>query len=141
MNREPKSQYLRLRITCTALAVLAALLLVVGAASAKVPSSEHDDLVAEVQAHIDHFTSVGNSGAATRWGTVLDRLEGEGGISDADLATWLAEAEANGWRRGKETLPKAIAALASQQDAPEAQDTPPPDLPPPEVQAVDPTRP
>ena len=96
-----------------------------------------DDLLDEVQAHIDYFTDVGNAGAAFRWGTVLDRLEGESGISDSSLATWLAQAEAAGWRRGKQTLPKVIEALKAPVEPP-AQSTPPADPPVAEVQTVDP---
>ena len=70
-----------------------------------------ESVIAEAEGHIAHFTSRNHPEAAVRWQSVVDRIAGEGGISDADLATWLAEAKAGGWRRGLQTLPKVIAVL------------------------------
>lgn len=75
-------------------------------------------LRAEIQGHIAHFLGLSKDGPARRWQSVLDRLDGKpGGIADAELAKWLADARRWRWRRGTETLPKVIAALEEESDA------------------------
>lgn len=75
-------------------------------------AGDRDDLIAEVQGHIAAFAGR-SQGAVDRWQTVLDRLNDNGGISDTDLQSWLDDANANGWGRGRDTLPKVIAYLAN----------------------------
>ena len=70
-----------------------------------------ETVIAEAMGHVSHFTSRNNPHAAARWQSVVDRLNRKGGISDGDLTAWLAQAKAGGWRRGLQTLPKAIAVL------------------------------
>ena len=66
------------------------------------------DLIAEIRSHITVFNQKGNLKAASRWRTIIDRIEGNGGISDQELAGWLRQAQQYHWGRGLKTLPKAI---------------------------------
>lgn len=75
-------------------------------------ANDRDALIAGVQGHIAAFTGR-NQGAADRWQTIIDRLNDNGGITDAGLASWLYDANANGWGQAKGTLPKVIAYLAN----------------------------
>ena len=65
---------------------------------------------AEIDGHIAHFTGK-NPKAVARWQSVIDRLDGNGGITDAELRVWMGQSERYGWRRGLQTLPKAMEAL------------------------------
>ena len=81
------------------------------------------NLIAEVQAHIDDFTARNHQNGVNAWTSVLKRLNNQpGGISDAKIASWLADSQQHGWQDGIATLPKVQAALA-----------PPPVQPTPEV--------
>ena len=70
-------------------------------------------VVAEVNAHIADFTSRNHANGVRDWNLVLDRLEGRGGMSDADIAVWLARSVKYGWQDGVTTLPKVQAVLAA----------------------------
>ena len=72
----------------------------------------NDDLIAEVKAHIADFTARRHAAGIRSWTAVLDRIDdGEGGMSDAEIAGWLAQARRHGWQDGIETLPKVQEAL------------------------------
>ena len=70
-------------------------------------------LVAEVKGHIAHFKARSHGAGVRDWTLVLDRLEGRTGMSDADIAAWLARSRQYGWQDGIQTLPKVQAALAA----------------------------
>ena len=89
--------------------VLAGLLVVHGAQA----SPARNTAIAEIHDHIAHFTSEGDQTAADRWRSVLSRLNNNPGIKDPALQSWLADANAHGWTRGQQTLPKVIAILAA----------------------------
>ena len=82
-------------------------------------------LIAEVQAHIDAFTARNHAAGIRDWNLILDRLEGRTGMSDAKIASWLADSKRHGWQDGIVTLPKVQAALAAMA-AQQTQQTPPP---------------
>ncbi|WP_419926530.1 choice-of-anchor R domain-containing protein [Candidatus Poriferisocius sp.] len=72
-------------------------------------------LIAEVEAHIASFRARRHHAGVRDWTAVLDRLEGRsGGMSDDDIAAWLARARRHGWADGIGTLPKVQAALTAQ---------------------------
>ncbi len=72
-------------------------------------------LIAEVNAHIADFTSRNHANGVRDWNLILDRLEGRTGMSDADIAVWLARSRQHGWQDGVTTLPKVQAFLAAPQ--------------------------
>ena len=72
-----------------------------------------DSVIAEAEGHAAHFAGRNDPRAAAMWQSVVDRLNGTGGITDEDLAAWLGRARQWGWRRGLQTLPKVIAVLAA----------------------------
>ena len=72
-------------------------------------------VVAEVKAHIADFAGRSHANGVRDWTLVLDRLEGRGGMSDADIAVWLARSVKHGWQDGVTTLPKVQAVLAAPQ--------------------------
>ncbi len=107
-------------------------------------------LIAEVKAHIADFTARNHAAGIRDWTAILNRLEGrDGGMSDGDIAAWLARAQQFGWEDGVVTLPKVQAALAALAAATQPADppqplTPPADPPPtdpPPTPAVDPAPP
>ena len=71
-----------------------------------------DKLIAEVKAHIADFTARRHAGGIRAWTAVLDRIDdGEGGMSDGEIAGWLAQARRHGWQDACDTLPKVQEAL------------------------------
>ncbi len=70
-------------------------------------------LIAEVEAHIAYFTTHNNPNGIRDWTSILERLNGRAGMSDARIATWLANSKRNGWQDGIVTLPKVQAALTA----------------------------
>ncbi|WP_419926238.1 choice-of-anchor R domain-containing protein [Candidatus Poriferisocius sp.] len=85
-------------------------------------------LVAEVEAHIASFRARRHQAGVRDWTAVLDRLGGRsGGMSDEDIAAWLARSRRHGWADGVGTLPKVQAALTAQAaaQAQQQQDPPP----------------
>ncbi len=102
----------------------------IGPASDDGPISDSDDapisdsndapideaaLIAEVNAHIADFTSRNHANGVRDWNLILDRLEGRGGMSDADIAVWHERSVRHGWQDGVTTLPKVKAFLAAPQ--------------------------
>ncbi len=83
------------------------------------PTGVDPALVAEVKGHIAHFKARSHGAGVRDWTLVLDRLEGRTGMSDADIAAWLARSRLHGWQDGIQTLPKVQAALAALEAAPE----------------------
>ncbi len=81
-------------------------------------------LVAEVKGHIAHFKARNHGAGVRDWTLVLDRLEGRTGMSDADIAAWLARSRQYGWQDGIQTLPKVQAALAALAAVPDPQQQP-----------------
>ena len=78
-------------------------------------------LVAEVKGHIAHFKARNHGAGIRDWTLILDRLEGRTGMSDADIAAWLARSRQYGWQDGIQTLPKVQAALAALAAVPQQQ--------------------
>ena len=78
-------------------------------------------LVAEVKGHIAHFKARNHGAGVRDWTLVLDRLEGRTGMTDADIAAWLARSRQYGWQDGIQTLPKVQAALAALAAVPQQQ--------------------
>ncbi|WP_419840451.1 choice-of-anchor R domain-containing protein [Candidatus Poriferisodalis sp.] len=79
-------------------------------------------LVAEVEAHIASFRARSHAAGVRDWTAVLDRLQGNsGGMSDDDIAAWLARSRRHGWADGVATLPKVQAALTAQAAAQQQQ--------------------
>ena len=81
-------------------------------------------LVAEVKGHIAHFKARNHGAGIRDWTLILDRLEGRTGMSDADIAAWLARSRQYGWQDGIQTLPKVQAALAALAAVPDPQQQP-----------------
>ena len=108
----------------------------VGASASGTVSIEDDDLppptptgvapalLAEVKGHIADFKARNHGAGIRDWTLVLDRLEGRTGMSDEDIAAWLARSRLHGWQDGIQTLPKVQAALAALEAAPEPQQQP-----------------
>ena len=72
----------------------------------------NDALIAEVKAHIADFTARRHAAGIRSWTAVLDRIEdGEGGMSDGEIAGWLAQGRRHGWKDACDTLPKVQEAL------------------------------
>ncbi len=72
-------------------------------------------LIAEVEAHIASFRTRRHQAGVRDWTAVLDRLQGRSdGMSDEDIAAWLARSRRHGWADGVGTLPKVQAALTAQ---------------------------
>ncbi len=78
-------------------------------------------LVAEVKGHIAHFKARNHGAGVRDWTLVLDRLEGRTGMTDANIAAWLARSRQYGWQDGIQTLPKVQAALAALAAVPQQQ--------------------
>ena len=70
-------------------------------------------LIAEVEAHIADFTARNHQNGVNAWTSVLNRLNRQAGMTDAEIASWLADARAHGWQDGITTLPKVQAALTA----------------------------
>ena len=85
------------------------------------PTGVPPALIAEVKGHIAHFKARNHGAGVRDWTLVLDRLEGRTGMSDADIAAWLARSRQYGWQDGIQTLPKVQAALAALAAVPQQQ--------------------